>query len=323
MAAADLLLMAIYFAAMTGATQNRWLQRQFSNPNHSQESSIPTQSTTTNNNNNNHHDSTFDEGDLEEEERQTDHPNDDSTVATTTTTTTMTRERMSKRIVAIGTASALAWAIVELSTRLEDFLAPVLPGTGCASIALLGTGTSALFQSLCSSSNSNKSSSSSSSRRKNISCLGWLAHHVREVTPGMSELCLYGLFASIGTSAHWGQALQRGPSCLAFAGLALLVHVMTVIFGTLGVTKWYSYSKNNNNAGGGGDIGLEHVAVASNAAIGGPATAAAFAGTLHKQDPDQQRSLIVAATLWGVVGYAIATNIGITLTQSLLSFLPK
>ena len=53
---------------------------------------------------------------------------------------------------------------------------------------------------------------------------------------------------------------------------------------------------------------LRHVLVASNAAIGGPATAAAFAG-------QQKTGLTLAATLWGVVGYGVGTNLGIAASQ--------
>lgn len=46
---------------------------------------------------------------------------------------------------------------------------------------------------------------------------------------------------------------------------------------------------------------------------GGPATAAAFAGSIGGH-----RSLVVAATLWGIVGYAVGTTVGVTLSQFLL-----
>lgn len=60
-------------------------------------------------------------------------------------------------------------------------------------------------------------------------------------------------------------------------------------------------------------IKLEHVLVASNAAIGGPATAAAFACGQTSANVD----LANAATVWGVVGYAIGTGIGICLYELL------
>jgi uncharacterized membrane protein len=51
-------------------------------------------------------------------------------------------------------------------------------------------------------------------------------------------------------------------------------------------------------------LGLRHALIASNAAIGGPATASAFAAGAGFAE------LTIAAALWGVVGYAIGTNVG-------------
>lgn len=65
----------------------------------------------------------------------------------------------------------------------------------------------------------------------------------------------------------------------------------------------------------------EEVLTASNAAIGGPSTAAAFAVGLIPNEDDKKMdngkninrsqyrsSLVIAATFWGVFGYAIATG---------------
>ena len=51
----------------------------------------------------------------------------------------------------------------------------------------------------------------------------------------------------------------------------------------------------------------------SNANVGGPATAAGFAGLLGRQ------CLVVPATIYGTLGYAIATTLGIGLYRALLS----
>ena len=79
-------------------------------------------------------------------------------------------------------------------------------------------------------------------------------------------------------------------------------------------------------------IGLEEIWIASNAAIGGPVTAAAFCTRLKKtttrkgtptnnDDNDNESLLMVgrttAATVWGIVGYAIGTTIGVGLYRFL------
>ena len=112
---------------------------------------------------------------------------------------------------------------------------------------------------------------------------------------------------------------------LAFASLALIVHSLTVVIVTWtgmnlgrcigGVIKWPH-------------SGWEEVLTASNAAIGGPSTAAAFAVGLVPSKDDkviegssQYRSaLVIAATFWGVLGYAIATGVGVTVSRILMSW---
>jgi uncharacterized membrane protein len=60
----------------------------------------------------------------------------------------------------------------------------------------------------------------------------------------------------------------------------------------------------------------EDVLIASNAAIGGPATAAAFCGQLAESNP-RKPGLTLAATVYGVVGYATGTTIGASLFRIL------
>ena len=61
-------------------------------------------------------------------------------------------------------------------------------------------------------------------------------------------------------------------------------------------------------------VSLDELIVASNANVGGPATAASFAGLLGRPN------LIVPATLYGTLGYGIATTLGVGLFHSLLSW---
>ena len=116
---------------------------------------------------------------------------------------------------------------------------------------------------------------------------------------------------------------------LTFAALALLVHSMTVILVTLTsmrlgkvVATFIKTKLGNPNKllFHWPQSSWQEVLTASNAAIGGPSTAAAFAAGLipsndHKViersgiDKSQYRSaLVIAATFWGVFGYAIATG---------------
>jgi uncharacterized membrane protein len=62
--------------------------------------------------------------------------------------------------------------------------------------------------------------------------------------------------------------------------------------------------------------------IASNAAIGGPATAAAFRNRMkYNSDGDNNQLLqgrtMVAATVWGVVGYAIGTTLGVAIYRAI------
>ena len=60
-------------------------------------------------------------------------------------------------------------------------------------------------------------------------------------------------------------------------------------------------------------IGIDEMVIASNANIGGPATAAAMATSSSLQRPD----LGLPATVTGTVGYALATALGVTLFKLL------
>jgi uncharacterized membrane protein len=126
------------------------------------------------------------------------------------------------------------------------------------------------------------------------------------VAPFWSQVLFLMLFASIGVTADFGSAFRAGPGCLVLSLLAVLVHVAVVIggasFWNRAVTHYQQPSKGHFFALP--SIGLEQVLIASNAAIGGPATAAAWAGQRAPQ-------WALAATVWGVVGYATGTTLGV------------
>lgn len=186
-----------------------------------------------------------------------------------------------KRPRTMSSASALlvfiTLTIVQISNHMEAKLASILPGTACGIICLL----------------------TSLIRLPLTNLPPW--KDMQAMAKQLSSWSFQLLFAAIGISANLGQALSSGPTCLLFSIWALIVHSLVVLLGSLVLRHTVCPS-----------LRLEHVLVASNAAIGGPATAAAFCGQLGLV------TLTVAATLWGVIGYAIGTGIGVTVTRSLL-----
>lgn len=100
-------------------------------------------------------------------------------------------------------------------------------------------------------------------------------------------MLLHIFFAVIGASANVVLAIQVAPKIILIAFLIVFVHLLWLLF-------WGRCLK----------IGLRELIIASNANIGGPATAAAMATSKQWQD------LVVPGILCGTFGYAIATFIG-------------
>ena len=147
---------------------------------------------------------------------------------------------------------------------------------------------------------------------------------MQDIALPLSEVMFHLLFASIGTSANLRQALQSGPACLAFSSLSLAIHIIITFGGCRIIRDWTWY---NNHTGKTRNrpsrlaasvepprMELEDVLIASNAAIGGPATAAAFCSQMNdKNNLRRLRGRTMAATFWGVFGYGIGTTIGIAM----------
>ncbi|KAK1745828.1 DUF819 domain-containing protein [Skeletonema marinoi] len=139
---------------------------------------------------------------------------------------------------------------------------------------------------------------------------------VAVVSPKLSNICFYLLFASVGTTADISSAIGSGPKALSFASLALVIHCATVLVGTFIGGRLIGGKLPQST--------LQEVLTASNAAIGGPSTAAAFAADLVPITPSSRfisqlrRSLILGATVWGVFGYTIGTATGVTLAKALM-----
>ena len=138
---------------------------------------------------------------------------------------------------------------------------------------------------------------------------------LRDSSTILSSVCFHIFFASLGFSANIVEtASQYGAPTLAFCTIGLSVHV--IVTGLLSLL-WNSFIGGKFRSM---SISLPDALVASNAAIGGPATAATFAGSISsKKTSLEKRALILAGTLWGVVGYAFGTSIGVSFTKALLS----
>lgn len=263
MAAADLLVMAVYFAWLVAALQNKRLLKWFGDDDvrletNSQVSNIQT--------------STIKE------------------VGSSSAVRTSIRTKIAASIC----VSFLAWSMAVVANHAEAILNPFVTGTACAVICLLATIVPKV--------------ASFSGTRQHL----WNA--MRQMAGPLGAFSFQLFFAAVGISANLGQALQAGPASLWFSATALGIHMLLTIGGCLGLNRLLgmvpslrtSATESNSNASY--RLQLKHVLVASNAAIGGPATAAAYAG-------QQQTGLTVAATVWGVLGYGVGTSLGISLSR--------
>jgi uncharacterized membrane protein len=133
-----------------------------------------------------------------------------------------------------------------------------------------------------------------------------LWNEMQNVAGPISAFFFFLLFAAIGMSADLEAALRRGPACIVFSGIALAIHCGIALVGSWLFKRFFSVP-----------IQFDDVLIASNAAIGGPATAATFCGTL----PNNSRALTVAATVWGVVGYSVGTTMGVGVYRILTLFI--
>ena len=212
-------------------------------------------------------------------------------------------------------ASSIALSSVLLVTKLEQKVTSTfgIPGTMCAFLAILGLTYQRLIHVTITSHQEWKPGAKPLSSSTNfISSL----QGISKVAPTLSNICFYLLFAAVGTAADLSSAIVGGPSALVFASLALVVHSVTVVCIT-----WISMRLLNSGKFklGWPSSSWEEVLTASNAAIGGPSTASAFAVGLIPSDKSEddvtndkrsqyRSALVIGATFWGVFGYAIATS---------------
>jgi uncharacterized membrane protein len=107
-------------------------------------------------------------------------------------------------------------------------------------------------------------------------------------------LFMYIFFVAIGAGANLGDVLGSALPILTFIVVMVLVHLVLLVI----VGKWMK-------------LDLAEVMIASNACILGPAPAAALAASKGWQ------SLVAPGILVGLLGYAIATFIGVALAKLL------
>lgn len=197
----------------------------------------------------------------------------------------------------------LAWAIIEISTFLETLTSSIAPGLQCAFVALFGSIMNRLIAKL-----SQHQSPKMKMRLK-------LKESIDSLCPILSDFCFYLLFSAIGLSADLKKAITYGVPCIVFASIALIVHIFTIYLGTSAVTNIAQSLFKEKIRDRIFPISNEEICVASNCAVGGASTAAGLAG--NSKSHENKRGLVFAATIWGVIGYAVSTSIGVSISTIL------
>jgi hypothetical protein len=297
MAAADIIVMLIYFALLGAALQSKTMKRWFAECDNSQLTSRMVVKEVAD-----------DDGDDPIVSLQT---------ATTTTTTLQPNPAFNIfSIISSATlAATLAFVIVRIASQVEQLLADFVPGLACAVIvAIVPILKRCLNQWLSWLPYPQQESSSSSAAIITMAERARRAwHNVQDIAEPLSQVSFFLLFSSIGVSANLAGAIRSGPACLFLSMVAMLVH-LGVTFGVSllvrrrGIFWFLPFTTTTRRTTTISSIRLEDVLIASNAAIGGPATAAAFCSRIRGPC---QKGLTYAAVVWGVFGYAIGTTMGV------------
>lgn len=304
MAAADLIVMAFYFIMLSTIQQNQRIASWYSNNNNNDGKFYKSNSTVT----------TF---------AILSSTSSSSSVGEITDTYDTLFSKKDQLSVTINRTSTLTKAVccillllvtsslVQISHATEIYTR--LPGSSTVSITALASIISLLLE-----------------NSKLPTC--WITT-IRTQSLQLSSICFHLFFASLGYSANVVQAAPLyGPASLLFGSVALLFHIVVTFVGCwiwnqlllLLFTQKLSWKTKTGTHDTKKDettlLTLEDILVASNAAIGGPATAASFAGSFTHISDAVRNALIIAGTFYGVFGYAIGTSIGVSLTRILLGF---
>ena len=117
----------------------------------------------------------------------------------------------------------------------------------------------------------------------------------RGAARSLAGWCLAAFYACLGACSPVSAVVKAGAPAVGLAVAALAGHALLLAACTLK-----------------GPWGVDEALVASNACVGGPATAAAFASATRRED------LVVPAVVWGTVGYACGTGLGMALYNNML-----
>jgi uncharacterized membrane protein len=118
----------------------------------------------------------------------------------------------------------------------------------------------------------------------------------------MSSFLFSLFFAAIGAGASLMHLAESGPVIVTLMSVSLLVHLLTTMLGIRVYNRFVPWPAR---------ISVDEAVIASNANVGGPATAAAMAGSMGRAD------LVLSAAATGTAGYAVATFIGVALFKFL------
>ena len=141
----------------------------------------------------------------------------------------------------------------------------------------------------------------SNQRRKKVN-----STFIEETSSNLSSFFYTAFFVGIGSSARLSSFLSMGPSSVILMMITLIIHLTTLFLPSL---------VNILFRGRHSSWTLSELCISSNANIGGPSTAAAMAGSIP-----QTKHLVIPASLWGTFGYAIATSIGVFLNSILQKY---